>query len=326
MRASANGLTAQRLHHLTLAILADPKNATARGLMGLVSHNGRWQRPEAVADKAKADDSLAEYESRRLKAAYTVDAQYALGLWCDEHGLKEQAKAHLTAVTRLDPKRENAWKKLGYKKHEGRWITDDQLAAEKADLEVQKVSDRKWKPLLEKYKAMLDQPSKREEAETALASVSDPRVVPMVGLVFAKSESTQPRAVQLLGQVDSPSASKGLAFLAVFAQSAEARRSAAETLRGRDAREYAGLVIALIRDPIKYEVKPVGGPGSPGVLFVEGQRANLKRIYESASVFQPGDTIGFDRFGQPVLRRTLFERTVIPTNPTWPLNSGRTDT
>ena len=317
----AHGLTAERLHHLTLAVLADPKNAAARGLMGLVSHEGRWRRPEAVADKAKADATLAEYEAKRLKAAYTADAQWALGTWCDEHGLKEQAKAHLTAVIRLDPSRENAWRKLGYKRHEGRWVTEAQLALEKADAEAQKAADRKWKPLLERSKAMLDQPSKREEAEAALANVTDPRAVPMIGRVFATAEATQPRAVQLLGQVDSPGASKALAYLAVFARSAEARRAAAETLRGRDAREYADLLIALIRDPIKYEVRPVGGPGSPGVLFVEGKKANLKRLYESASAFQPGDSVGFDRFGQPVLRRTLFADGH-SNQPNVPLNPG----
>ena len=47
--------------------------------MGLVSHNGRWQRPEAVADKAKADASLAEYEAKRLKAA--VHRRCASGRW-----------------------------------------------------------------------------------------------------------------------------------------------------------------------------------------------------------------------------------------------------
>jgi hypothetical protein len=49
----AHGLTTERLHHLTLAILADPGNATARGLMGLVLREGRWQRPEAIADKLR---------------------------------------------------------------------------------------------------------------------------------------------------------------------------------------------------------------------------------------------------------------------------------
>src|SRR5271156_5523973 len=66
----SHGLTTQRLHHLTLAILADPKNATARGLMGLVAYNGRWLRPEVLAEKLKSDPDraavLAEYEAKRL--------------------------------------------------------------------------------------------------------------------------------------------------------------------------------------------------------------------------------------------------------------------
>src|SRR4051812_28802866 len=47
-----NGLPAEKLKHLALAVLNDPKNATARGLLGLVSFRGRWQRPDDVADRA----------------------------------------------------------------------------------------------------------------------------------------------------------------------------------------------------------------------------------------------------------------------------------
>ena len=36
-----HGLDAERLKHLVQAILADPKNATARGLMGLVAFGDR---------------------------------------------------------------------------------------------------------------------------------------------------------------------------------------------------------------------------------------------------------------------------------------------
>ncbi len=301
----AHGLTAERLNHLALAVLADPKHATARGLMGLVALDGRWLRPDAVAARAQADPTLAEYDVRRQKTPYTADGQWALGVWCDEHGLKDQARAHLTVVTRLDPAREPAWKRLGYKRHEGRWATDAQLAADRADVEAQKQADKRWKPLLEKYKAMLDQPSRRDEAESALSAIVDSRAVPSIGRIFATSEATQPRAVRLLGQVDAPSASRALASLAVFAKSAEARRAAAETLRGRDPREYAALLIGLIRDPIKYEVKPVGGPGSPGVLVVEGKKANFKRFYAPTSAIQPGDSIGIDPFGRPVVRHPL---------------------
>jgi hypothetical protein len=35
---------------------------------------------------------------------------------------------------------------------------------------------------------------------------------------------------------------------------------------------------------LKYEVRPVGGPGSPGVLYVEGERFNVKHIYAPPSM------------------------------------------
>jgi hypothetical protein len=309
----SHGLTTQKLHHLTLAILADPRNVAARGLMGLVAYNGRWLRPETIAEKFKTDPerlaNLAEYESKRLRTPYTADAQFSLGVWADDHGLKEQARAHLTAVTRLDPLRDNAWKRLGYKKHDGRWITDGQLAAEKAEAEAQKIADRKWKPLLEKYKAMLGQSSKREEAEAALVEVTDPRAVPMIGQVFARAEATQPLAVQLLGQVDSPAASRTLAGLAVFSKSTDVRRLALETLKRRDPRDFVKLWIALIHKPIKFEVKPVGGPGSPGTILIEGDTAKLQRRYSPPGMpdipTERQVRLTYDANGLPVLNESL---------------------
>ena len=55
----AHGLHAERLKHLAIAVLIEPGHATARGLMGLVAHAGQWRRPEAVADRLKADAELA---------------------------------------------------------------------------------------------------------------------------------------------------------------------------------------------------------------------------------------------------------------------------
>ena len=45
----AHGLTAERLKHLSLAVLYDPTNALARGLMGLVAYHGKWERPDQVS-------------------------------------------------------------------------------------------------------------------------------------------------------------------------------------------------------------------------------------------------------------------------------------
>lgn len=101
-------------------------------------------------------------------------------------------------------------------------------------------------------------------------------------------------AVRALGRLDSPLSSKLLALLSVYGKSLETRRQATEILRGRDPDDFLGVLVNLMVDPIKYEVRPVGGPGSPGVLFVEGQRFNVQRVYAAPTsnvTFRPGDVI-----------------------------------
>src|SRR4051794_25671314 len=51
----AHGMSAERLKHLGVAVITDPKNAAARGLLGLVSYGGKWRRPDAVAEAARSD-------------------------------------------------------------------------------------------------------------------------------------------------------------------------------------------------------------------------------------------------------------------------------
>ena len=90
----AHGLESQKLRHLAVAVLSDPSNAMARGLMGLVEYGGKWRRPEAVADAIKADparaDLLAEYAGRRVRTPVKPEPQWKLALWCEEKGLKDE--------------------------------------------------------------------------------------------------------------------------------------------------------------------------------------------------------------------------------------------
>jgi hypothetical protein len=273
--------------------------------MGLVAVDGRWSRPEAVAAKVAVDPALAEYEARRLGAAETPEGQLALGDWAAARGLADQARAHWIAANRLDPSGDDPWKRLGYKKIAGRWITDAGALAEKREAEAQAKADRKWKPILEEARRQLAIPARRAEAEATLADVTDPRAVPSIGRVFASTAVRQPIAVRLLGQIDGPNATRALAGMAAFARSAEARRSATETLRGRDPRDYAEALIALLAEPIRFEVKHVAGPNSPGQILIEGKQANLRRVYNPPSALRPGDQPGFDDEGRPVVFRTV---------------------
>ena len=59
---------------------------------------------------------------------------------------------HYHAVTRIDPSRDVAWIKLGYKKNKDRWVKPEDLAAQKVEIELQKHADTHWRTRLEKLR------------------------------------------------------------------------------------------------------------------------------------------------------------------------------
>ena len=59
--------------HLALAIAYEPSNVLARGLAGLVAHQGKWKSPAELEKDLKTDAAIQqlihEYLDRRLGAA-----------------------------------------------------------------------------------------------------------------------------------------------------------------------------------------------------------------------------------------------------------------
>ena len=243
--------------------------------------------PPKNSSHAAQPADRAEYLAQRARTPETAEGHWKLGLWCERKGLKNEALTEFEAVTQLDPRREAAWKKLGFVKHEGRWRTPEQLAAEKAEIDAQRKADARWRPLLQKWKTALGRKDKRAEAEKALAAVNDSRATPSIWAVFAMgSPDDQERAIDMLGHIDGERPSRALAGLAIFGKTDLVRRAAVETLTRRKADAIMIAWISLLRPPIKYEVRQVAGPGSPGMLFVEGEQFNFRRMYAPPSVAQ----------------------------------------
>lgn len=257
----------------------------------MVSYQGKWGRPEVVGERIQKDpvyhQSIREYLDRRARTADKADAQLKLAAWCDQKGLKAQAQTHYEQAIQLDPNRETAWKHLGFKKQGNRWVKPDEAAAAKQEAERQKQADKHWKPILEKLRDDLrsKEAARRSRAEQALADINDPRAVPTIWRLFvAGSDGSPLAAVSMLGQIEGPSASTALAALAVFSPRADVQRQAAESLNRRDLRDIMSRLIGLVRKPFKYQVRPVSGPGSTGVLFVEGDKFNVQRVYRSMPI------------------------------------------
>ncbi len=283
-----HGLTSERAEHLAKALLADPANAIARALLGQVRDGDRWVKADDLADKIASDAAraaaLAEYNRRRSETELNPAAHSALAAWCEENGLSAEAQAHWTTVVRLDPTRESAWKKLGCRKYQGQWLTEEQISAAEAERRAQERANRLWAGRLSRLVEQLGRERTRDGAQKTLDEITDPRAVPAVWKLFVgRGEAGQLAAVRVFGQVDAVAASHALAALSVHGDSAEVRRQAAENLRRRDRREYLDLLIAQVRKPLKYELRP--NPVTNAVeLYVEGVAYDLQRTYQYPTV------------------------------------------
>jgi hypothetical protein len=326
----AAGTMAGRPEHPGPAPKAGPEDVAARGLLGLVRYGDEWLKPDAVTARVRADadqaTALDEYHARRNRTRDMSGAQMELADWCEYRGLKAEAIAHLTAVTLLDPNRSSAWKRLGYRTFHGKWMSEAQYVAEKAEAEEQKAADRYWEAHLATLAKGLDGPDpERAPLESVLAAVTSPRAVPAIWRTFAKGKPKRlGLAVRLLGQIDSPESSRCLIELItpdrraeaiedserevrllnqIFASealrqteaqlAAERQASVSEQaltiLRHRDPRDFLGVLIDSLQAPVTVSLQRGWDRVSGSTLQVESETLHLRRTYYTAAgVGAPG--------------------------------------
>jgi hypothetical protein len=309
----SHGLGAERLEHLARAVLCDPTNAVARGLLGMVAYDGHWKHPEEVTVSAQSNDALqrtlAEYNGRREVMPETAEAHWALGLWCEQNGLKPEALAHFTAVTRIDPNRSDAWARLGCRKVGGRWLSEAQIAGEQAEANAQKRANERWVMRLKQWwKEWLADRDHRAESEAALGRELEPRAVPTIRALFDQGTTDQQLvAVSMYDRIDSPAATGDLSRFATMDRHPEVRQRAVEALTRRDPKEVIEPLISLMRAPMEVSVAPVPGGNGATELQVEDEQAILRKFYfqNNVTIPAPRGPVGPINFGflGPVLNR-----------------------
>ncbi len=235
--ARAHRMESLRRKHLTIALLKDPDHATARGSHGA----GELSRPVAItgsSQRASEDGFERGADScrvRRQAEAVPDNSAAPTGSWRVGASItgSMQNRPRTAAVTQLEPGRDAAWKRLGYRRQGGRWLTEGQIAADKAEAEAQRKADKQWMSRLTRWRSDLEDVNAQAAATRSLDGVVDPRAVRSVWAVFGTGTAPlQKIAVQVLGQIDSTASTCGLPLSAIGGDSGEVRSIATQTLRG----------------------------------------------------------------------------------------------
>jgi len=250
---------------------------------------GRKSTTESTSDAIGPRDprakAMLEYPAKKAAVADDAIAQKGLALWCDEHGLWEQAKVHWEAVRRLDPKSDSARNRLGFRWRAGHWVFD---AASAEDI-AQRKADAYWGKELKKYHAQMRCRSKiavpaRAEAVAQVEAVGDPRAAAAIWNIFAADAGHHGMIVGILSRFKTSASSQMLAAVAVYSQDKKAQVAAVAALQGRRAADYGERLVALMHAPLRVEERQVPIPGRAPAreLFVEGDTANYQFLFSRA--------------------------------------------
>ncbi len=168
----------------------------------------------AVARVVIKSDVEREYEARRPSVPNTVEGHWAMAEWCQEAGLTDERRRHLTAVIGIDPNHAEARRVLGYTLYGSRWMTQNEFLASRGyvfhkgqwrlqqEIEIELASRERELAVKElrqlirrNFDHIADGNRHAADAERFLNGLRDLNAAP--ALVDLLADKKQPRAVRL---------------------------------------------------------------------------------------------------------------------------------
>jgi hypothetical protein len=285
----AQGTGASREVILKAALQKSPDNAAARWHLGFVKHNEVWRKYDEAVRIAAADSARAAYRRQREKTSDTVAGHLELARGCLEKKLLPEARAHYTRVLELSPDHAEAREKLGFRRVDGAWLSQREIAAAR-DRAAKALADmNEWRPKLETLRKhfMSTNAKVSEQAEQEVFSIYTPAAVPAIEVVLAShSEKTAQLAVSALAKMTSTESTVSLARQALFSPWLFVRQAAAEKLQGREIDHYAPVLLAEMHTPVQTRAELFRGPRGRlmyrHMLYREGQDNRELSVFDTA--------------------------------------------
>jgi hypothetical protein len=199
----------------------------------VVRSGGSVTYPKSMIAKItpkKTVEEIYEEQSKALKAD-DLDGRLKLARWCLEKKLAQEAAAEFRKAVAISPDHEEARRGAGYRRHNDKWMTEDEIAESKGlvrhkgrwvtpeerDLEVALEEQKELeKALLREVQHHLDRvrstdEKKRQDATAGLAKIEDKyKVKAYLAGITSSSKEIRRFVFEELGRMKEPLAAKPL--------------------------------------------------------------------------------------------------------------------
>jgi hypothetical protein len=211
---------------------------------------------EQVTEVVRQSEHQQEYDARSRSLPDTVVAHRAMADWCKQQQLAEQATHHFERILQLDPNDEPARTSLGYQRHQGKWLTRDEIMAERgmrfydgtyrtaqdiALRERAKANDNaeiEWLRQLKLWRGWLDSRriDRSDEAQAEINRITDPRAATSLVKMLdgERDEDLRLMWMAVLPQVRHPATMRKLIQLSIDEPLHDTRMQCIEQLLSMD--------------------------------------------------------------------------------------------
>jgi hypothetical protein len=263
--ASADEITLRGGGELQGKVISDPKKPDSVQVLLLKGRNPLTFQKKQILQVIPKSSPLDEYVLKRGQVGPNAQAEYDLGVWCEQSKLADLARLHFeTALTR-DKDFAPAHKKLGHTQRGDRWLTADELR------QVQGLVKYRGQWITEEEKAKRDESaqasaaqsswlrriktlrqslantgsSQSREAEAQLMRIREPEAVEPLMKVLGHDEPTmRVLLAHVLGAIPGKESARALVNMILAEFQSDVRSTVMEELKQR---EDPGIVPQLLK-------------------------------------------------------------------------------
>lgn len=305
-----------------LSLVADaaetmrPSPKVQHSLNGEVPWGTQWVDLDAVPALIAASPSRAQYTLVRERTPKTPEGHLQLARWCVGRGLKQEARAHYSAVLESDTDNAEARRQLGFfPTADGRgWTTAEALRGRQEDVRRQALALNKWGPKLQQLLQRADAklPATKRTALAELRKIDDPSVVVPLEQIIVASHNVDAAAtaVEVLAKLDTAESLQSLARIAAVHSSKQVAKAAEEVLRTRPLEKFVPSMLAALSTPLSMQTS-VEYDGHGGYLIsqlVEKETADRRqRLTRQTRIGTADDALDTAAVAEAELEEALLE-------------------